>query len=118
MTLKQVRARFRNGVLEPLDDLGLSEDEEVLVTVEATDEDPAVWSVPRTLPDMYEDYRKASSRPSTRPASTVPARVPAKHLSQCRISWTRTAIDPVSERHRSICPIASARESDGLNPSA
>ena len=55
MTLKQVRARFRNGVLEPLDDLGLSEDEEVLVTVEATDEDPAVWSVPRTLPDMYED---------------------------------------------------------------
>ena len=33
MTLKQVRARFRNGVLEPLDDLGLSEDEEVLVTI-------------------------------------------------------------------------------------
>ena len=58
MTLKQVRARFRNGVLEPLDDLGLSEDEEVLVTVEATDSVCATQpseSVPRTLPDMYED---------------------------------------------------------------
>ena len=55
MTLKQVRARYRNGVLEPLDALDLSEDEEVLLTVESQEEDPAVWSIPRTLPDMYED---------------------------------------------------------------
>ena len=79
MTLKQVRARFRNGVLEPLDDLGLSEDEEVLVTVEATDEDPAVWSVPRTLPDMYEDpegfieaiYQARLDGTRTRPPRTI-----------------------------------------------
>ena len=33
MTLKHVRARFRNGVLEPLDDLDLIEDEEVMLTI-------------------------------------------------------------------------------------
>ncbi len=33
MTLKQVRARYHDGVLEPLDDIDLSEDEEVLLTV-------------------------------------------------------------------------------------
>ncbi len=33
MTLRSVRARYRNGVLEPLDPIDLTEDEEVLLTI-------------------------------------------------------------------------------------
>lgn len=57
MTLRQVRARYRNGVLEPLEDVDLIEDQEVLLTLQPPDEhgDPLIWSQPRTLPDMYED---------------------------------------------------------------
>ena len=55
MTTRSVRARYRNGVFEPLDEVDLREDEEVLLTLEPPDEDPSVWSTPRTLPDMFED---------------------------------------------------------------
>ena len=55
MTIRSVRARYRNGVLEPLEDIDLAEDQVVLLTVEPQDEDPVAWSTPRTLPDMYED---------------------------------------------------------------
>ena len=57
MTTRTVRARFRNGVLEPLDEVDLVEDQEVLLTVQPQDEhgDPIAWSIPTTLPDMYED---------------------------------------------------------------
>jgi predicted DNA-binding antitoxin AbrB/MazE fold protein len=34
MTLKQVRARYRNGVLEPLDAIQLRENQEVLLTLD------------------------------------------------------------------------------------
>ena len=33
MTTRTVRARYRNGVLEPLDAIDLTEDEEVLLTL-------------------------------------------------------------------------------------
>ena len=57
MTTRTVRARFHNGVLEPLDEVDLVEDQEVLLTVQPQDEhgDPIAWSIPATLPDMYED---------------------------------------------------------------
>lgn len=51
MTLRSVRARYRNGVLEPLDEIDLLEDEEVLLTVEQPSEETA----PKVLPDMFED---------------------------------------------------------------
>ena len=51
MTIRSVRARYRNGVLEPLDAIDLSEDQEVLLTVEEQPEDAS----PRALPDMFED---------------------------------------------------------------
>lgn len=51
MTTRSVRARYRNGVLEPLEDMGLQEDQEVLVTVEVE----LRQNGPRELPDMYED---------------------------------------------------------------
>ena len=60
MTLKQVRARFRNGVLEPLDDLGLSEDEEVLVTVDH-----------RTVCAVRPIRRGCRSRPAPGPVSST-----------------------------------------------
>lgn len=34
MTIRSVRARYRNGVLEPLDTLELAEDQEVLLTLD------------------------------------------------------------------------------------
>ena len=34
MTLKQVRARYRNGVLEPLEAIELRENQEVLLTLD------------------------------------------------------------------------------------
>ena len=34
MTTRTVRARFRNGVLEPLDEVDLVEDQEVLLTLD------------------------------------------------------------------------------------
>lgn len=34
MTIRSVRARYRNGVLEPLDALELAEDQEVLLTLD------------------------------------------------------------------------------------
>ena len=39
MTIRSVRARYHNGVLEPLDAIDLSEDQEVLLTVEEQPED-------------------------------------------------------------------------------
>ncbi len=40
MTIRSVRARYRNGVLEPLDTLALSEDQEVLLTLDDTEKPP------------------------------------------------------------------------------
>ncbi len=53
-----IRARFRNGVLEPIEDVDfLIEDQELLITLNPVDEhgDPLIWSVPATLPDMHGD---------------------------------------------------------------
>ncbi len=55
MSIQNVRARYRNGVLEPLEAVELDEDEVVYLTVQPEDEDPPVWSMPRTLPDMHDD---------------------------------------------------------------
>ncbi len=51
MTIRSVRARYRNGVLEPLDTIDLTEDQEVLLTLDDQSRDRS----PRALPDMYED---------------------------------------------------------------
>ena len=52
-----IRAKYRNGVLEPLEAVNLIEDQELLITLNPLDEhgDPLIWSIPQTLPDMYED---------------------------------------------------------------
>lgn len=53
-----IRARYCNGILEPLESVNfLIEGQELLITLNPVDEhgDPLIWSVPRTLPDMYED---------------------------------------------------------------
>lgn len=60
MTTRSVRARYRNGVLEPLDDVGLQEDQEVLLTFQqqATTDDAdsdAFVDAAGGWADMFED---------------------------------------------------------------
>ncbi|MYD54837.1 MAG: DUF104 domain-containing protein [Chloroflexi bacterium] len=59
MATRSVRARYRNGVLEPLEAVDLSEDQEVLLTLDDEQQAPSdqdslsksagVWA------DMFED---------------------------------------------------------------
>ena len=41
MAIRSVRARYRNGVLEPLDAVDLSEDQEVLLTLDDEQKQPS-----------------------------------------------------------------------------
>ena len=55
-----IKVRYCNGVLEPIDPIdpvNLIEGQELLITLNPLDEhgDPLIWSIPQTLPDMYED---------------------------------------------------------------
>ena len=62
MTIRSVRARYRNGVLEPLDALDLAEDQEVLLTLDdqrwpASDKEglsksAGVWA------GQFDDYKQ------------------------------------------------------------
>ena len=60
MTIRNVRARYRNGVLEPLDDIDLAEDQVVLLTLDeqtvrpATDPDGLLKSA-GAWADMFDD---------------------------------------------------------------
>lgn len=51
MTTRSVRARYHNGVLEPLDAVDLCEDQEVVLTLDAD----AVSKTAADWPDMYDD---------------------------------------------------------------
>ena len=59
MTIRSVRARYRNGVLEPLDTLELAEDQEVLLTLDdQPDRAPDVEEFKQAAgawADMFED---------------------------------------------------------------
>ncbi len=62
MTLKNFRARYHNGVLEPLEDIDLSEDQEVVLTLDDHKQPPSdkgglarsagVWA------DMFDDHEQ------------------------------------------------------------
>ena len=60
MTIRSVRARYRNGVLEPLEDIELAEDQEVLLTLDEqalpVADDEAFRNAAGGWADLFDDF--------------------------------------------------------------